>query len=74
MKTKTRTLNVKLTSLTEITEKWGFVPPTPFRDITMPIYVTCNAKGEVKWEITRLLCHMDLIGKVIRIHHDEEQE
>lgn len=63
-----RTLNVKLTSLEEITLKWGFTPPTPFRDITMPIYVTCNAKGEVKWETTRLLCHMDLIGKIIRIH------
>jgi len=72
MKTKTRTLNVKLTTIDEITEKWGFTPPTPFRDILMPIYVRCTVKGEVNWDKTHLYCHMDLVGKVIRIHQDKE--
>ena len=63
-----RVLNVRLTSIEEVTEKWGFTPPTPFRDITMPIYVRCNAKGEVNWDKTYLYCHMDLVGKLIVIH------
>jgi hypothetical protein len=68
MKTTKRTLNVKVTNIAEMTEKWGFLPPTPFRDILMPIYVRCNCRGEVNWEKTYLYCHMDLVGRVIRIH------
>lgn len=68
MKKKTRTLNVKLTSIEEITEKWGFRPFTPFMEILMPVYARCNGKGQVNWEKTSLYNHMDLIGRVIRIH------
>lgn len=68
MKTAKRTLNVKVTTIGEITENWGFTPCTPFMEVIMPVYVRCNVKGQVNWEKTSIYNHMDLIGKIIRIH------
>lgn len=68
MKKKKRILHVKLTSSSEVTQKWGFPPFTALMEILMPLYIRCNVKGEVNWDAAPLYNQMDLIGKVIVIH------
>lgn len=52
---KNRTLNVKLTTLKEVTKKWGFTPALfpkeTFGDLLYPtLFIRCNAKGHINWD------------------------
>ncbi len=68
MKNRKRTLHVKVTTRSEVAQNWGFPPMTALMEITMPLYIRCNVKGEVNWDSAPLYNHMDLIGKLIVIH------
>ncbi len=62
---KIRTLNVKQTSHMELKEKWGFIPP--IRSILSPIFIRCNAKGEINWKKAPVYELSELKGKTICI-------
>jgi hypothetical protein len=44
-----KTLNVKATNRSEIQSQWGF-PIAMGKWATEPLFVRCNAKGEVNWD------------------------
>ncbi len=60
-KSKIRTLNVIQTTITEITEHWGFDPLV--RNRFAPIFIRCNSQGEVNWKKAPLYHLKDFVGK-----------
>ncbi len=63
---KQRTLNLKHTSHKELEKMWGFTPP-PIYSIFSPIFIRCNAKGEVNWDKAPVYELSELKGKTICI-------
>ncbi|MGR3218493.1 MAG: hypothetical protein ACUZ8H_01565 [Candidatus Anammoxibacter sp.] len=55
-----KTLNVKKTSLQELKEQWGF---EPILLIGREIYIRCNAKGEINWDVAPVYSHDELIER-----------
>lgn len=47
VKNPSKKLNVLETSVREVEQKWGFSLP---RTVHNPLFIRCNAKGEVNWE------------------------
>ena len=56
-----KTLNVKHTNMTEIVREWGFSPvPIPGWD-GGPLFIRCNAKGEINWDKAPVYTYKELI-------------
>tara|TARA_R110002126_G_scaffold215098_1_gene361232 strand:- start:324 stop:512 length:189 start_codon:yes stop_codon:yes gene_type:complete len=54
-----RTLNVKLVSTKEISDKWGF----PMLNIFRHYYMRCNAKGVINWDTSKAYTPYELVGR-----------
>jgi hypothetical protein len=63
MKKQTRTLNVIETTISTITEKWGVAPLV--RNRLAPVFMRCNAKGQVNWDKAPYYQLQDLVGKKV---------
>ena len=57
---KTNTLNVKKTTNEELLIKWGFI--TSFKG---EIFIRCNSKGNVNWEIASIYSKNSLINRKV---------
>ncbi|MBS1535331.1 MAG: hypothetical protein JST78_09655 [Bacteroidetes bacterium] len=63
-----RTLNVKKTSVTEIAKEWGDTSLIPLHWTKVEIYIRCNAKGVVNWEIAPVYVASELFNRKVQIH------
>lgn len=53
-------LNVKVTSIAELTEKWGFNPGLFLKG---DLYIRCNSKGDVNWKNAPVYRSTELIER-----------
>lgn len=62
MKTEKRTLNVKKVTTKDLIDAWGpdtLIPPGWYRIM----YIQCNAKGEVRWDIASVYHPNELVER-----------
>lgn len=64
-KARVNNLNIRETTIKEIEKNWGITPLLKNR--LAPVFVRCNPKGEVNWEITSHYQLDDLVGRKINI-------
>lgn len=62
------TLHVKPTTVSEISKQWRFTPPNRgMFDGTQPLFVRCNSKGVVNWDIAPVYTASELKGRKYKI-------
>lgn len=57
---KQKTLNVKRTNRDEISKQWGF---EYYGSTVEPLFIRCNAKGAVNWEVAPIYRLSQLIKR-----------